>query len=190
MSKEKQIEIKLAKAAELGNGQAMYSLAESYLWKGNLEKEDEIFNLLKAAADKGICEAYSELGFYYQCGIGTEEHKELAISWYTKAIEELEMRKSSTQDAVNSLDTEAIAELTLTYLQKGNAYIGLGNCYKKWNGSENDIALAVKSYQKALECFESIPLKDSIIDVSDLVDSCRNELELCYKDNMDDAEKR
>ncbi len=74
--------------AQQGDVQAQVKLAWLYRISRDPEKIKKSFILIKKAADSGDAHAGSQLGYYYECGIGTKINLAEAIKWYTPAAEQ------------------------------------------------------------------------------------------------------
>lgn len=74
------------KAAELGNADAQYNLADSYEFGfGTPIDLEKAFYWYTQAAKQGHPEAEWSLGLCYQDGTGTQKDPKLAFEWFTKA---------------------------------------------------------------------------------------------------------
>ena len=111
-------------AAEQGNSQAQFQLAEQYYNAKNIPNNYiEAAKWYRKAAEQGNAEAQKSLGSCYFNGSGVAKDAAEAVKWYRKAAEQ--------EDA--------------------EAQKNLGNCYLTGTGVAKDQAEAVKWYRKAAE---------------------------------------
>lgn len=108
---------------------------------------DKVFPLLKQAAELGVAEAQSNLGYYYITGMGGYKNPELAIEWFSKAADQ------EFNDAYyflmmiygNGEGVEQDSEKAFYYAMKcaengdGTCMWNVANCYYEGNGIEKDI---------------------------------------------------
>lgn len=85
----------LTKAADAGNGNAAYTLAQVfYRPLDGIKKDiDKSVKYTKLAAEKGHGTAMYVLGTYYENGIGMAKDKDKALEWYEKAEKTTQVQK-------------------------------------------------------------------------------------------------
>jgi TPR repeat protein len=75
-------------AADLGDGNAAWKVAQLHLASENITKDnDALLKYLKLAANRGVAGAQVELGKLYEFGTLLDEDAKQAESWYAKAAE-------------------------------------------------------------------------------------------------------
>lgn len=75
-------------ASQLGHIQATYELALCYDFPKGCEQDlSKAFQLCLDLAKKGHVDAMCRVGMYFEHGIGTYKDSELAIFWYTEAVQ-------------------------------------------------------------------------------------------------------
>jgi hypothetical protein len=111
-------------AAEAGNAEAWFELAECYYNGDGIEENDaEAVKWYQKAAEQGNSEAQYILGECYNFGNGVEQNGELAIKWFRMASEQG--------------DAEATFQI--------------GDCYNSGFVVEQNSEIAMKWYRKAAE---------------------------------------
>ena len=76
-------------AAEQGDTNAQYRLAECYAYgDGTDEDEEKAFEWYKKSAEQRNAEAQYQLAYCYEAGKGTEQDEEESFYWYRKAAEQ------------------------------------------------------------------------------------------------------
>ena len=108
----------IKQAAESGDAEARYELAELYEWsdeclrQGVPQKQDEAYKWFKRAAVQGKPEAMYIVGTMYETGKGVPQNIAKACQWYKKLAENL-LCEPEYEDPVNQAmrDAERLGEL-------------------------------------------------------------------------------
>ena len=132
------------KAAEQGNGGAMYKLGECYKYGRGVEEDyDEAVRWYRKAAEQGNADAMCKLGECYKYGRGVEEDYDEAVRWYRKAAE---LGHDGAEDMIRFPELEKAAKQG-----DANAMYELGRCYIGGKGVRQDEAEGYRWYHKAAE---------------------------------------
>ena len=83
-SLQEQIPNDIREAAERGNAQAQFELADWYYENDN----ERAVYWLRKAAEQEHAEAQYSLGFFYEQGIGVDKNETKALYWWRKAAEQ------------------------------------------------------------------------------------------------------
>jgi TPR repeat protein len=76
------------KAANKGNGFAMYEIGSMYYYgEGVTDDDTKAMEWFRKAADKGIADAMYEIGYMYHFGFGVTEDETKAMEWLRKAAD-------------------------------------------------------------------------------------------------------
>lgn len=118
-------------AAEQGNAEAQYRLAECYAKAEGLERDyEKAFGWMMKAAEQGCPLAQMCIGFYYDAGIGVQKDTDEGKKWVNQSF-----------DAVHKLAEQGNAE----------AQLYLATCYGSGIGIEQDKEMALEWNRKSAE---------------------------------------
>ena len=118
-------------AAEQGDAEAQYRLADCYAKAKGVERDyEKAFGWMKKAAEQGYPLAQMCIGFYYEAGIGVQEDPVEGEKWVNQSF-----------DAVHKLAEQGNAE----------AQLYLATCYGSGDGVEQDGEKALEWNRKAAE---------------------------------------
>lgn len=121
-------------AAEQGDTEAQYRLADSYAKSKGVERDlEKAFGWMKKAAEQGCAKAQMCLGFYYEGGIGVRKDPAEAEKWMKRSF-----------NAVHRLAEQGDAEAQLYLATYYGSNIGAG-------GGEKDGEMALLWNRKAAE---------------------------------------
>lgn len=142
------------KAADMGNAEAMYYIANIYYNEDYDEYDAEkSATWIKKSAEAGYAEAMGDLGLMYECGEGVEENLQSAKEWYIRGSK---LGDSNSMNNLGSLyESEADYSLAINWYQKaadcGNdeAMKNLGMMYSYGKGVEENNDIARKWWIKA-----------------------------------------
>jgi TPR repeat protein len=179
---------------------------------GQSEKADhQVFDQVRAKAEKGDAQAQLELGFLYSSGIGVGRDPVKATKWHRKAAEQGLARAEyqlsmdyANGDGVKKPDLFEAAKWMRRAADQGlpEAELGIGLCYANGNGVHASSTEAIAWYRKAADkgyaaaayelgncCFEGAGTPKDIVEGVKWVRQAaeqgyppaQNKLGLCYE---------
>ena len=141
------------------HAQSIYNIAVLKSIGSNVKGRDEVFELVKKAAELGLTKAQSDTAYYYRYGLGTEVNLEQSVFWEKKAAEQGNI-ESITEVAKKYYDGDGVAknyETAIEWFEKAKAFsdpesiFRLAQMYENGEGVDKDMDKALELYTEAAE---------------------------------------